>query len=442
MNKYIKASIILVIFALLSVCLLKRNIIIKKYPEQNVVTSHSAKLLISGEELIDDNCENSTIDTTYIKWLNTEEEGSSIFLNMENTDTCIYLDQLIHDYNLAYIDTIQGGKIICNEINILKERPMEKISFSGIHGIEEGVIKGFSEIDNLKIELKSTYTDYIPVEEVLFHQGCSKSSIWYSGYQDVDSVTLISHEEAKVLEIKENEVLMEVLSDNSRQLKAIYRLLGSDYEYISYEVKESGYMNIYLCIKDQDSGGELYFDWIALPAIPLEEYTYLDGERLLLEDINFDGYDDILFMGYNDFGELYKKCQGFIWNKEEKKYEYVETLPINFDYVDEENHRITYHTSGGVSEDNYYVYEYVEGEFQERYLQLCLEEERVVWRYYEDEKLLEELQLFSEEGKKSTYIFQNFQTEQIEKGSWEGEDSEYYKLGKRFFPKFDFYYLG
>ena len=35
---------------------------------------------------------------------------------------------------------------------------------------------------------------------------------------------------------------MEVLSDNSRQLKAIYRLLGSDYEYISYEIKESGSM--------------------------------------------------------------------------------------------------------------------------------------------------------------------------------------------------------
>lgn len=157
------------------------------------MTFHSAKLLISGEELIDDNYENSTIDTTYIKWLNTEEEG----------------------------------------------------------------IKGFSEIDNFKIELKSTYTDYIPVEELLLHQGCSKSSIWYSDYQDVDSVTLISNEEAKVLEIKEKELLMEVLSDNSRQLKAIYRLLGSDYEYISYEIKESGYMNIYLCIKDRDSGGTM-----------------------------------------------------------------------------------------------------------------------------------------------------------------------------------------
>ena len=95
--------------------------------------------------------------------------------------------------------------------------------------MQEGIIENFGKIDRLNIMLKSTYTGYIPIEELLLHLDCEKASIWYDWQRDEEEsvATLISYEESKEWKIKEK--LMELLSDTKRQLKAVYRLLVDKY---------------------------------------------------------------------------------------------------------------------------------------------------------------------------------------------------------------------
>ena len=390
--------------------------------------------------IVEANIKNNIEYEAFIEWLNMGGEYSSLFLNLKNTYTAIYLDQIVENTNITYVSVRQGGEIMCNNLDILKEKHMEGIFFYHIYGMQEGIIENFGKIDRLNIMLKSTYTGYIPIEELLLHLDCEKASIWYDWQRDEEEsvATLISYEESKEWKIKEK--LMELLSDTKRQLKAVYRLLGDEHEYISYEFKEADGIKVYLCIENRVSKGDSYIQWISLP-IRAEEYNYLEGERLRLEDLNFDGYEDILFIGDNNTLKLYRECQGFLWNEEEKKYKYSETLPINFDRIDEEKKRITYHISEGIMQDHYYIYEYVEGKFIEKYLQVLLGEGEVEWKYAEDGRIVQKMTLFQEESEEGAYMFFNLETGQIIEGIWEAE-RYYYELGKLFFPEFDFYFLG
>ena len=147
-----------------------------------------------------------------------------------------------------------------------------------------------------------------------------------------------------------------------------------------------------MCVKDKESDGRHYFDILEIPKVELSNISRYEGRRFYFEDINFDSYEDLLFLGNNDRIKLYYQCTGFLWDDNEKIYKLCETVPHNFKGIDGEKERLIYSTSGSASDDEYYIYKYDGNEYKEERLEVRqISEEKIVWQYFLDGKLDKEI---------------------------------------------------
>ena len=231
---------------------------------------------------------------------------------------------------------------------------------------------------------------------------------------------------------------------NERYFVAFYKLNCNNISYISCEFCNKNLeLEPYIIVKDKSGCLEI----LEIPAEILVKMGRAcgDGQRICLMDINFDGYNDIIFLGYNDGLELYHHCIGFLWNQSKQQFELEKTVQSHFDYIETERKRLTFTSSPSASEDSYRIYEYINGEFEEKRLDVTfdLNEENlkeITWEYYENEIFLEKLILnYSEDGN-GYYAFYG-RDGNISEGVFPKEQM-YSELGKQYFEEFDFYNHG
>lgn len=250
---------------------------------------------------------------------------------------------------------------------------------------------------------------------------------------------------------KEDEVLITAVGfekvdeqENTQdiQLKNVekYKLYTPNSVYTSYEFCN----HIFISIIDEE---KKYFDILEIPNEMLSKMGGLhgDGPGICLEDINFDGYKDIIFLGSYDGLELYHKCIGFLWNQSEKRFELDETVPTYFDYIDAERKRLIFTGSLSAFDDSYYIYEYINGVFEEKRLDVTFNlnesnSERITWEYYENDIFLDKLVLNYTEDGSGYYNFYG-RDGSIADGTF-SEEKMYSELGMQYFAEFDFYNHG
>jgi len=250
---------------------------------------------------------------------------------------------------------------------------------------------------------------------------------------------------------KEDEVLISAVGfekvdeqENTQdiQLKNVekYKLYTPNSVYTSYEFCN----HIFISIIDEE---KKYFDILEIPNEMLSKMGGLhgDGPGICLEDINFDGYKDIIFLGSYDGLELYHKCIGFLWNQSEKRFELDETVPTYFDYIDAERKRLIFTGSLSAFDDSYYIYEYINGVFEEKRLDVTFNlnesnSERITWEYYENDIFLDKLVLNYTEDGSGYYNFYG-RDGSIADGTF-SEEKMYSELGMQYFAEFDFYNHG
>ena len=76
----------------------------------------------------------------------------------------------------------------------------------------------------------------------------------------------------------------------------------------------------------------------------------------LMEWFNFDGYEDLLFLGDTDsMIYTYRKCTGFLWDDSEKGYQLCETVPSDFKWIDKGRERLKHSAHGSAFDDEYYI---------------------------------------------------------------------------------------
>lgn len=258
-------------------------------------------------------------------------------------------------------------------------------------------------------------------------------------------------EKVDIEELAEWDDINAMLSENIRYLKAIYILNEDDYDFISYEFcgevpkKEC---EAFICIKDRESYGEKYFDILEVPVESIEMY-WLHGRRIRLEDMNFDGYSDLIFIGSNDLIGSRDWCIGFLWNEKEQRYKLNTTVPKFFKGIDAERKRIEYSYDNSIYEEYYFIYEYNGSVFTEKRLEVIssrTDDCQTVWQYYEDGKMMKRLEENYDEEAKLYYITyeeNGIVTEEvIEKVDYDKKYSLYIYLGEEYFPEFDFYLVG
>lgn len=246
-----------------------------------------------------------------------------------------------------------------------------------------------------------------------------------------------------------------MMPEKERYLKALYVCNEDDYNYISYEFCGRGekICDAFICIKDRESSGQKYFDILEVPIENVDDISWLTGRRVRLDDVNFDGYRDLIFVGYNELMGYRIRCIGFLWNEMEQKYEWNATVPKYYDGIDEERKRIIYMGSLSAFDENYRIYEYNGSIFTEKRLTVTWSEEvqypgyRVTWKYYEDGgEMLKKLEQSYDEEKKLYYITyeeDGIVTEKVmEEADYDNRYNSERDLGQEYFPEFDFYMVG
>lgn len=391
----------------------------------------------------------------YITWIGQLEDYRSfnkLYIDMKETDVSIFLDEILAFGNFRTLRIYDGGRITAKKINAVNMDTLEEIEFNKIHSIDEGLMSRIPRQAKLWIDMDGDYEGEPPESELL--SGIDYQNIMMIQRQGkgVETSVLMKEQNALETKLREWDMIRTVLTEKKRVLCGYCRQVRGDYSYTEYEFCDPDTMDIseaYICIKDQKSNGGQYFDVISIPKERMEYVRHAGWSRIWLEDMNFDGYTDIIFVGDGDGSAC--ECVYYLWNESEKKYELDITLSTRkCILIDDTRKRLTYYELGGAgihSEDKYYIYEYTGERFREKKLRMVCdyspEEQRGsrTWYYYEDGELMGKLELVYDEIGDVSYGSYEENGERVEAIQIDGK-FDYPEIGQRYFPEFDFYRLG
>lgn len=385
----------------------------------------------------------------FVDCLEEYTESFSLTLYLEETDTVIYLDDILAYKNFEFLDIYYGGIISARNTEILNTSHVRHMELYHPYEIEENILIQMPSLQYITIRFNNWYAGVLPAKELLRNTDCTSIVVRWDDE---------GKEKVNLEEFDEWDEINDMLSEDNCYLKALYVSNEDDYNYISYEFRvrgeergntcEANECAAFICIKDRESYGEKYFDILEVPFESNDTLSWHDGRRVWLEDINFDGNRDLIFERYNDPIGHPAGCIGFLWNEKEQRYEWNTTVPKNYRWIDEERKRITNVYTSSL-QDDYFIYEYHDGIFTEKKMEFIgslTDYYLVIWQYYEDGELLKRLeQNFDEETKLYyiTYEENGIVTEKVmEEADYDNKYDAPSDLGKEYFPEFDFYWAG
>ncbi|MDE5699486.1 MAG: hypothetical protein K2I96_19100 [Lachnospiraceae bacterium] len=392
----------------------------------------------------------------YITWIGQLEDYRSfnkLYMDMKETDVSVFLDEILAFGNFRTLRINNGGLITAKDINAVNMDMLETVEFNKIHSIDKGLISCIPGQAKLWIDIDGYYEGEPPELELLLGIDCQDIMMVQRQGKGVETSVLMKEQDALEAGLKEWDMLRTIMIEKQKILCGYCRQVNGDYNYTEYEFCDRDTMDIseaYICIKDQKSNGRQYFDVISIPTECMEYVLHVFwSPRIWLEDINFDGYTDIIFVGRDDGGPC--DCTYYLWNESEKKYELETALPTRkLVITDEARKRLTYYETNGAgihSEETYYIYEYTGERFREKKLRVVCdyspEEQRGswTWYYYEDGELVGKLEWFHDENEDISYVIYEENGERVEEVQI-NEKVHYYDIGLKYFPEFDFYRMG
>ncbi|MDE5599075.1 MAG: hypothetical protein K2J04_14765, partial [Lachnospiraceae bacterium] len=93
----------------------------------------------------------------FVDCLENYTECFSITLFLEETDTVIYLDDILAYQNFTFLDIKYGGTISARDIEILNESPVRDIELYHPYAIEENVLSQMLNLQYITIRVDSQY---------------------------------------------------------------------------------------------------------------------------------------------------------------------------------------------------------------------------------------------------------------------------------------------
>lgn len=334
----------------------------------------------------------------FLKQLENYNNYHLLYLDLCDTDTVIYLDELLQYQNFGYLQ-IENGGIICTKDTIsLETSSLWEIELCHISMIQENLLNQLGSIKQIRILLDNRYTGRLPTVELINNTVCENIVLMWDSGNDLERNSKLNGQDTYDGNSKEWEFFYSVLPKENQCLRGLYRINQDNYSYTSYEFYGAELTEAcaaFVCVKDNESNGKKYFDILEIPKSALQNISKLDGKRIYLEGINFDGCKDLLYLGYNDRVNIYHKCIGFLWDNSKKRYRLCETVPSDFKMIDQNRERLVYSTSGSAFDDQYYIYKYNGNEFEEERLEVEIPqaEGAVIWRYFKDGEFRKKLEV-------------------------------------------------
>ena len=200
---------------------------IRDMPEIEIVDSSIVSVKIKNEEQY----------KGFVSRLGEFVHYNMLCVDLEETDTTIYLDEILDCQNFELVQIRNGGRISVKDVQDFTY-PMVEIALNHIFAVEEDVVKCLISCDtySLKvfaIELDNRYSAKLPIKELLNFQDCTDVILIWD--DDTEGAGLLDVQE-NMENLREWDYLQSVPEADVGCLKGIYRLNDGDYSYTSYEV--------------------------------------------------------------------------------------------------------------------------------------------------------------------------------------------------------------
>lgn len=356
--------------------------------------------------------------------------NSILNIRLSDMGKPVYLDEIINYYGCISVTIENGGVIMARDMVALENLPLQYLELHNILAVEEGILNHMPCLDTLKIILDEQYIGVIPLVDILENTKCANIIMLWNGEGEQG---LLRGGDFCDRFYEEWEYVEAMISETGSSLQGIYRLNEENTSYTSFEFyKQSS--DIHPCgAFISRRSGENNFDVLLIPEERLPD-VYKGGRQRIYagQDVNFDGYEDIIFVGKNSGIELYFGCITFLWDEQNQRYAISETAPQNFTRYNSEMEWLGFYYSKGSNESTYYIYEYAEDEFIEKRLELKFLEDEIVWYCFENNKLVKTLKLYYDNGNSDYAVY-------IEGDAIVEEDlkEDYWSMGQKYFPEFD-----
>ena len=290
---------------------------IQDMPEINIVNVSIVEVKIKNKEEYEG----------FVSRLGEFVHYNMLRVDLEETDTTIYLDEILDCQNFELVQIRNGGRISVKDMQDFTY-PMVEIALYHIFAVEEDVVKCLVSSDTyslkvLAIELDNRYSGKLPIEELLNFQDCTDVILIWD--DDTEGAGLLDMQE-NMENLRDWDYLQSVQEADVGCLKGIYRLNDGDYSYTSYEFydhyEEDGteIQAAFICMKDRESNGDKYFDIIDVPVDRFsndDSLWRITSQRLdVSDDLNLDGYKDLVFK--SRYGDLHRI--EFLWNEKEHRF--------------------------------------------------------------------------------------------------------------------------
>ncbi len=395
----------------------------------NANDDEALEIEISNQDTVEVKVGNQKAYEKFIDQLEEYKEYTVLHLDLLGENVIIYLDEILSHYNFEYLSINNGGIICIKDAEAFSDNLLRNLELDHIFHVGNLEVERFTNLKFITVRMNDCFETSNGFAEILNNTSCENIIVLWDD---------VEHFGEK--EFFEKYVEYLDYSEKWGSFKAFYKLNTPNSGYASYEFCN----HVFISIKDEE---KKYFDTLEIPHEMLSKMSglYGDGQRIWLEDINFDGYKDIIFLGYNDGIELYHECIGFLWNQSKQRFDLDETVPVYFDYIDTERKRLIFTSSLSAFDDSYYIYEYINGAFEEKRLDVTFNlnesnSERITWEYYENDIFLDKLVLNYTEDGSGYYIFYG-RDGSITDGTF-SEEKMYSELGMQYFAEFDFYNHG
>ena len=384
---------------------------------------------------------------TFISRLAQYSDCTILWMDLSGTNTIVYMDEILKYDNFEYVHIKNGGIISVRDMDRFR-CTLSGIELEYVSVIKEGVLSHItfdheSGEDQILVTLNNHYLGKPPTGEVLNDVDCTNVKLEWNG--NAKGSGLLEGQE-DMENLKEWDYLRSMQEREEQNydiyirgcLKALYRYNYGDYSYTSYEFYRN-YKNWvefndgFICIKDRETDGEDYFDMMDVPEIRdrfLLGTLFVDQRFCISEDVNFDGYRDLIF--WRSHTDSYDSCILFLWDETNQRFVFSESAPECISYVDEERERLIFVTGTG---QDYFIYEADGNAFTEKRLQIIYDNavgNHIVLRYYVDDELI--AKVMEDEDNPDHYIY-----EEIDEVREEIEAETLAQAVEIYFPEFDFY---
>lgn len=387
----------------------------------------------------------------FVRQLEASSGCQDLYLDMEDSETEVYLDDLMAACpGLTYLRIESGGRIAARDAESLDTCALYVLVLKSVLAVEEDILRHIPVRETLYIEMDGSYEGVVPTGELLDNTVCEDLILVWDIGESPGLPGLLTGEERCDSISREWDDVSEMLKRG--KLLGIHRINDGGYSYTCFDFYRPDSVTE-LCgalISVRDSGGDehfAYFDLLEIPEDRLSEADMRLGRRIYREeDLNFDGVRDIVYTGTGDVRERSGDCTVFLWDEKEDKYVFCESAPRDFLWPQQDRQRIIDAAILGLGEtEEYHIYEYDGTGFTDRKLEVSFageaDIEQVSWRYFEEGELRETLEMTFDKSSGSGHI--TYQGNGItEEEELNQEKVDYREIGQKYFPEFDFYWYG